>query len=228
MTIAEAQQHCNEWTGDFAVQCGDWARARPDPADRAPPGATGPAARRRGRADDRRHARPPGRRRRTGRVFISKNVDAEPASAVSAGRASTTTATSTRTGSSSSIYVDPANANHAWISYSGLQLEHAGDAGPRVRGRRTTRPRDTSTWVDRSYDFGDLPITDLVRDDVTGDLYASTDFGVLRLASGTTTLDGGRAGHAERRGRRPDDRARRSGTSTPPRTVSSAWRLNLG
>jgi hypothetical protein len=44
-----------------------------------------------------------------------------------------------------------------------------------------------STWVDRSYDFGDLPVNDLVRDGVTGDLYASCDFGVLRLAAGTTT-----------------------------------------
>jgi hypothetical protein len=34
---------------------------------------------------------------------------------------------------------------------------------------------------------GDLPVTDLVRDDVTGDLNASSDFGVLRLAAGTTT-----------------------------------------
>ena len=33
----------------------------------------------------------------------------------------------------------------------------------------------------------DLPITDLVRDDVTGDLYAASDFGVMRLPSGTTT-----------------------------------------
>jgi hypothetical protein len=41
--------------------------------------------------------------------------------------------------------------------------------------------------VDRSYDIGDQPVTDLVRDDVTGDLYASTDFGVLRLATGTRT-----------------------------------------
>ena len=24
MTIAELRQHCNEWFGDFAVQCGDW------------------------------------------------------------------------------------------------------------------------------------------------------------------------------------------------------------
>jgi hypothetical protein len=45
----------------------------------------------------------------------------------------------------------------------------------------------TSTWTDLSYDFGDLPVTDLVRDDATGDLYAASDFGVSRLASGTTT-----------------------------------------
>ena len=45
----------------------------------------------------------------------------------------------------------------------------------------------TATWADRSYDLQDLPVTDLVRDDVTGDLYASNDFGVLRLAAGTTT-----------------------------------------
>src|SRR5207248_875271 len=31
---------------------------------------------------------------------------------------------------------------------------------------------------------GDIPITDLVRDDLTGDLYAATDFGVLRNAGG--------------------------------------------
>jgi hypothetical protein len=34
---------------------------------------------------------------------------------------------------------------------------------------------------------GDLPVTDLVRDDVSGDLYASSDFGVLRPAAGTMT-----------------------------------------
>ena len=32
--------------------------------------------------------------------------------------------------------------------------------------------------------MGDLPVTDLVRDDVTGDLYAATDFAVLKLAGG--------------------------------------------
>jgi hypothetical protein len=41
--------------------------------------------------------------------------------------------------------------------------------------------------VDRSYDLGDIPITDVARDDVNGDLYAASDFGVFRLASGLTS-----------------------------------------
>jgi hypothetical protein len=45
----------------------------------------------------------------------------------------------------------------------------------------------TANWTNLSYDFGDLPATDLVRDDVTGDLYASSDFGVVRLARGTNS-----------------------------------------
>lgn len=45
----------------------------------------------------------------------------------------------------------------------------------------------TATWTNISYDFGDLPVTDLVRDDVLGDLYAASDFGVLMLASGSTS-----------------------------------------
>src|SRR5437763_3378181 len=42
----------------------------------------------------------------------------------------------------------------------------------------------TATWTDLSYDLADLPITDLVRDDQTGDLYAASDFGVMKLANG--------------------------------------------
>jgi hypothetical protein len=42
------------------------------------------------------------------------------------------------------------------------------------------------TWVDVSHDLGDIPVTDVARDDHRGDLYASTDFGVFKLPSGTT------------------------------------------
>ena len=42
----------------------------------------------------------------------------------------------------------------------------------------------TATWTSLDYDLGDLAITDLVRDDPTGDLYAASDVGVMRLAAG--------------------------------------------
>jgi hypothetical protein len=45
----------------------------------------------------------------------------------------------------------------------------------------------TATWTDISYNLPDFPITSVVRDDNNGDLYASSDFGVMRLPFGTTT-----------------------------------------
>lgn len=39
----------------------------------------------------------------------------------------------------------------------------------------------TATWTDVSHNIGDQPVTDVAFDDVTGDLYASTDFGIPRL-----------------------------------------------
>ena len=121
----------------------------------------------------------------TGRVFITTNVGAEPASAVSWTRLDDDT-TIDPNRFVSSIYVDPANGNHAWISYSGFGANTPGN--PQHVVEVTFNPgTGTSTWVDRSYDFGDQAVTDLVRDDVTGDLYASSDFGVMRLAAGTTS-----------------------------------------
>jgi hypothetical protein len=47
----------------------------------------------------------------------------------------------------------------------------------------------TATWASLDGSgpgaLGDIPITDLVRDTAAGDLYASTDYGVLRLAAGS-------------------------------------------
>lgn len=44
----------------------------------------------------------------------------------------------------------------------------------------------SATFTDRSYDLGDQPITGIAEFAATGDLYAATDFGVLRLPSGAT------------------------------------------
>ena len=86
----------------------------------------------------------------------------------------------------SSIYPDPRNASRAWISYSGFNSNTPATPG-HVFEVTFDPVAGTSTWVNRSLNLGDQPITDLVRDDPTGDLYAATDFGVLRLAGGTST-----------------------------------------
>ncbi len=120
----------------------------------------------------------------TGRVFISKNADAAASSV-------TYTRLDTLAGNDpqrfvSSIYIDPANANHAWVSYSGYNFNTPSQPG-HVFEVTYDPGAGTATWADLSYNIGDLPATDLVRDDKTGDLYAASDFGVMRLPSGTTS-----------------------------------------
>jgi len=118
----------------------------------------------------------------TGRLFISDNADAAAASV--AFTRLDPSATNDPARFISSIYVDPANANHAWVSYSGYNINTPAQPGHVFE---VTRTGTTATWVDKSYNLDDLPVTDLVRDDLTGDLYAGTDFGVMKLASGSTT-----------------------------------------
>ena len=120
----------------------------------------------------------------TGRVFVSKNVDVDPAAAVTWTRIDDDSVTPNRF--VSSIFVDPANGNHAWISYSGFDANTP--ATPGHVFEVTYNPgTGTSTWTNRTYDWGDLPVGDLVYDNVKGDLYATSDFGVSRLVAGTTT-----------------------------------------
>jgi hypothetical protein len=118
-----------------------------------------------------------------GRVFITDNANA-PASSVQWTRLDSTAANDPNR-AISSIYVDPANANHAWISYNGYNVTAGSTAPGHVF--EVTRTGASATWVDRTYDLVDLPVTAVVRDDLTGDLYAGTDFGVMRLASGAAT-----------------------------------------
>jgi hypothetical protein len=44
----------------------------------------------------------------------------------------------------------------------------------------------TATFVDRSANLKDLPVTDVAFDPATGDLYSSSDFGVYKFAAGGT------------------------------------------
>jgi hypothetical protein len=182
LTIAEAQLHCNTWTGDFAVTCGDWAElgvVRLTSATWGDRSGGNMAAIQRTTGD----TSTSWVATTSGRVFISKNVDAEPASAVTWKRIDLPT---TPNRFVSGIYVDPANANRAWISYSGFDSNTPATPG-HVFEVNYSPTSGTATWVNRSFDFGDLPATNIVRDDATGDLYASSDFGVSLLAAGTTS-----------------------------------------
>jgi hypothetical protein len=120
----------------------------------------------------------------TGRVFISKNADAAAGSVTYVRLDTLPSATADPGRFVSSIYVDPTNPNHAWISYSGYNFNTSSQPGHVFEV--TYNGSSDATWVDRSYDLKDLPVTDLVRDDKTGDLYAGSDFGVMRLPSGGT------------------------------------------
>lgn len=85
----------------------------------------------------------------------------------------------------SGITVDPADANHAWISYSGYGAYTPGTPQHVVEARYNPAAH-TATFTDRSYDLSDQPITGIAYDPSTGDLYAASDFGVLRLPAGST------------------------------------------
>ena len=76
------------------------------------------------------------------------------------------------------IAVDPLNGNHAWISYGGYNALTPAQPGHVFD---VTWNGATATWRDLNVESGngDYPITDLVRDDQTGNLFAATDFGVL-------------------------------------------------
>jgi hypothetical protein len=86
----------------------------------------------------------------------------------------------------SGIAIDPLDPNHAFISFSGYGAytpttpQHVIEAffNPRTH---------TAKFVDDSYDIGDQPVTGIALNHDNGDLYAATDFGVLRLPAGSTS-----------------------------------------
>jgi hypothetical protein len=123
-----------------------------------------------------------------GRLFITKNSAAEPATSVAFTRLDSLVLNDPNR-FISGIYVDASNPNRAWVTYSGYNTT-IGSTAPGHVFEVTFNPAGSSaTWVDRSYDLADLPVTDVARDDPTGDLYVSTDFGVLRLESGDTSWE---------------------------------------
>jgi hypothetical protein len=118
-----------------------------------------------------------------GRVFVSQNANnADPAS-VTFTRIDTTLQP---TRVPVAISVDPTNPNHAIIAYSGYNANTPTTPG-HVFDVVFNPTTGLATWTDLSNDLGDQPINDVVFDSATGDVYASTDFTVLRLAAGAHT-----------------------------------------
>ncbi|MEY2441659.1 MAG: hypothetical protein QOJ46_1085, partial [bacterium] len=126
--------------------------------------------------------------RRNGGLFVSTNAGAANESSVRFTKIDPPSAPGRFV---SSIWIDPADADHAWVSYSGYEAYTPGQPG-HIFEVRFNRAAATATWTDLSGtpgqtgSIGDQPITDLVRDDALGDLYAATDFGVLRRPNGST------------------------------------------
>jgi hypothetical protein len=186
LTMQQLREFCNEWTGTFPanVTCGDWvplgnsgATGKLNSPTRGSRAGGTVAAVVRARSD----ASTLWAATSTGRVFVSKNANAEPASGVTFTRIDTLSALAPGrfvTG----ISIDPLDANHAWISFSGFNA--ATQSTPGHVFEVTYNPGSGAQWTDLSFDLHDVPITGLVRDDPTGTLYASTDFGVLKLEAG--------------------------------------------
>jgi hypothetical protein len=123
----------------------------------------------------------------TGRVFISKNADTTNTSVTFARLDSLNANSPGRF--ISGISVDPTNPNHAWIAYGSYS-----SLDPTTPGHVFSVTYDqgvgTATWTNLDGSgaqmFPDFPATGIAFDSVRGDLYASNDWGVLKLANGSS------------------------------------------
>jgi hypothetical protein len=127
-----------------------------------------------------------------GRIFVTHNADASNPANVIWHRIDSSTSGNSPTRFPSGIYVDPSDSGHVWISYSGYNAVtpgtpghafdvHQGNLAVPGSGTFTNLNIETGTSAfPTPGSNGDLPVSDIVRDDATHTLYASTDFGVLR------------------------------------------------
>ena len=190
MNESQFRARCNEWTGDFTVVCGDWeplgdpsaAGALTDASFGDRPGGFIAAVERTAGDNTTLWAATS-----TGRVFVSLNANAVPASTVTFARIdgfSTADPGRFPTG----VFIDPANPNQAWITYSGFSANTPTEPG-HIFLVNYDPIGGTATWTSLDGSglgsLGDLPLNDVVFDSVTGDLYVSNDFGVLREDSAT-------------------------------------------
>jgi hypothetical protein len=125
----------------------------------------------------------------TGRVFISTNADAAAGSVTYTRLDTLPSATADPGRFVTGIVVDPANSNHAWITYSGYNFNTPSQPGHVFEVTYNPGTPD-ATWTSLDNPggtpFPDFPGTGIARDS-NGDLYVSNDFGVMVLANGSTS-----------------------------------------
>ncbi|HJP66147.1 MAG TPA: hypothetical protein VKA30_07580 [Actinomycetota bacterium] len=125
---------------------------------------------------------------RIGRLFVSNDVDA--ANGVKFHRIDTP---STPGRFVSGITIDPSDPNHAWVSYTGYSAYTPTTPG-HVFDVHYDPATHSATFTSLDYNLGDIPVTGIARFDATGDLYISTDWGILRLPNGATAWQKAGAG----------------------------------
>ncbi len=183
---APLEQHCNEYTGDFTITCGDWVpmggKLGETAGDLTSP-SYGPdkgGSYVVGLARARSNNSTLWAATRRGRLFISSNADAADASTVNFTRLDTPAQPKRFI---SGITVDDKDPNHAFVSFSGYNAYTPTTPG-HVFEVRYNPVSGAATWTDLSYNLGDLPATGIARDSQSKALYVSTDFGVITLPAG--------------------------------------------
>ncbi len=173
---AYLDQHCNEFSGDFTVQCGNWVALGANGLAGATYGADKAGSYVVAIARAPSIGTPLWVATRRGRLFVSMNADG-PAGAATFVRIDTA-AQPTRF--ISGIAVDPDDPYHAFVSFSGYDAYTPTTPG-HVFEVLYNPATATATWTPRSAGLGDQPVTGIAYDAKTGRLYASTDFGVAVL-----------------------------------------------
>ncbi len=126
-----------------------------------------------------------------GRIFVTHNADASDPATTTWHRIDSSTSGSSPTRYPSSIYVDPDHPDHAWVSYSGYNAVTPTTPGHVFSVWENGSAPGSGTFTNLNvesgasafptpFSDGDLPVSDVVRDDATNTLYVGTDFGVLR------------------------------------------------
>jgi hypothetical protein len=126
-----------------------------------------------------------------GRIFVTHNADASDPATVTWHRIDSSTSGNSPTRFPSAIYADPKDPSHAWITYSGYNFATPTTPGHVFEVRENGNTPGSGSFTNLNvestgtsnfptpFSDGDLPVSDVARDDDSHTLYVSTDFGVL-------------------------------------------------